>query len=207
VHLCSLCFNASIFTNFEIESGKDDRVVNWAEEAPGEMRPFNQAASDMSTPYTGPSLIVMKFNVNPASKDYKRNWPSPIIYHDRCILLSLALISLNFSYFAHQQLTLQPTPGSRSILLVCPQIRIPSIQSLIAHGGFSITRSTGKPTGRIWPACRISHTTTKRGSSQATHRWTQSRCRMRWRSRGQCGSFAAGWCRRSTVLDTTGLIT
>ena len=62
-------------TNFRGKPGKDDRVVNWAEEAPGEMRPFNQAASDMSTPYTGPSMIVMKFNVNPASKDYKRNWP------------------------------------------------------------------------------------------------------------------------------------
>ena len=55
--------------------GKDDRAVNWAEEAPGEARPFNQATSDMSVPYNGPSMMVMKFHVNPASKDYKRNWP------------------------------------------------------------------------------------------------------------------------------------
>lgn len=63
--------------------GKDDRAVNWAEEAPGEARPFNQAVSDMSVPYNGPSMMVLKFHVNPASKDYKRNWPSPIVVHDR----------------------------------------------------------------------------------------------------------------------------
>jgi hypothetical protein len=55
--------------------GKDDRVVDWAAEAPGEERPFNQAVSDMSVPYNGPSLMVMRFNVNTASREYRRNWP------------------------------------------------------------------------------------------------------------------------------------
>ena len=55
--------------------GKDDRAVDWAAEAPGNERPFNQAASDMSVPYNGPSLMVMKFHVNTSSREYKRNWP------------------------------------------------------------------------------------------------------------------------------------
>lgn len=27
--------------------------------------------------------MVMKFHVNTASRDYKRNWPSPIVFHDK----------------------------------------------------------------------------------------------------------------------------
>jgi hypothetical protein len=27
--------------------------------------------------------MVMKFNVNTASRDYTRNWPSPIVFHDK----------------------------------------------------------------------------------------------------------------------------
>jgi len=50
-------------------------VVDWSAEAPGESRPFNQSVSDMGVPYNGPSLLVMKFNVNTASRDYRRNWP------------------------------------------------------------------------------------------------------------------------------------
>jgi hypothetical protein len=55
--------------------GKDDRAVDWAAEAPGNDRPFNQSVSDMSVPYNGPSLMVMKFHVNTTSREYKRNWP------------------------------------------------------------------------------------------------------------------------------------
>ena len=55
--------------------GKDDRAVDWAAEAPGNERPFNQSVSDMSVPYNGPSLMVMKFHVNTTSREYKRNWP------------------------------------------------------------------------------------------------------------------------------------
>ena len=62
---------------------QDDRPVDWAAEAPGNERPFNQAVSDVSSPYTGPSLMVMKFNVDVSSRGYKRNWPSPIQFHDK----------------------------------------------------------------------------------------------------------------------------
>lgn len=63
--------------------GKDDRHVDWSAEAPGENRPFNAAVGDMSVPYNGPSLMVMKFHVNVGSRDYTRNWPSPIVFHDK----------------------------------------------------------------------------------------------------------------------------
>ena len=62
---------------------QDDRPVDWAAEAPGEYRPFNQAVSDLSSPYNGPSLMVLRFNVNTTSANYKRNWPSPIVFHDK----------------------------------------------------------------------------------------------------------------------------
>jgi hypothetical protein len=60
--------------------GKDDRAVDWAAEAPGNDRPFNQSVSDMSVPYNGPSLMVMKFNVNTTSREYKRNWPRSVFF-------------------------------------------------------------------------------------------------------------------------------
>jgi hypothetical protein len=63
--------------------GKDDRHVDWSAEAPGSDRPFNAAVGDMSVPYNGPSLMVMKFNVNVGSREYSRNWPSPIVFHDK----------------------------------------------------------------------------------------------------------------------------
>lgn len=63
--------------------GKDDRPVDWAAEAPGASRPFNARVGDMSVPYNGPSLMVFKFRVDVNSKDYSRNWPSPIQFHDR----------------------------------------------------------------------------------------------------------------------------
>jgi hypothetical protein len=63
--------------------GKDDRPVDWAAEAPGADRPFNARVGDMSVPYNGPSLMVFKFHVDVNSKEYARNWPSPIQFHDR----------------------------------------------------------------------------------------------------------------------------
>ncbi len=34
----------------------------------------------MSVPYNGPSLMVMKFNVNTTSREYKRNWPRSVFF-------------------------------------------------------------------------------------------------------------------------------
>jgi hypothetical protein len=66
-----------------LNGGKDDRPVDWAAEAPGADKPFGSKVGDMSVPYNGPSLMVMKFNVDPNSRDYSRNWPSPIQFHDK----------------------------------------------------------------------------------------------------------------------------
>ena len=63
--------------------GKDDTAVHWPDEVPGMDRPFNSAATDMSVPYTGPSLMVMRFKVDRNSRDYRPYWPSPIVFHDR----------------------------------------------------------------------------------------------------------------------------
>ena len=62
--------------------GKDDTVVDWADEARGRSRPFHQAATDMSAPYRGPSLMVMRFKVDTNHKEYRTYWPSPIVFHD-----------------------------------------------------------------------------------------------------------------------------
>ena len=63
--------------------GKDDSFVNWNDEAPGKHRPFNRCATDMSTPYQGPSMMVFRFKVDKHNPQYKTNWPSPIVFHDR----------------------------------------------------------------------------------------------------------------------------
>ena len=63
--------------------GKDDQPVNWAREAPGEDRPFNREATDMSKPYQGPSLMVMRFRVDKSNPDYQTSWPSPVVFHDK----------------------------------------------------------------------------------------------------------------------------
>jgi hypothetical protein len=63
--------------------GKDDTAVRWAEEAPGMDRAFNNSVTDMSVPYTGPSLMVMRFKVDRNARDYRVNWPSPIVFHDK----------------------------------------------------------------------------------------------------------------------------
>ena len=62
--------------------GKDDTIVDWTEEARGRARPFHQSATDMSVPYRGPSLMVMRFKVDRTHKDYRSYWPSPIVFHD-----------------------------------------------------------------------------------------------------------------------------
>ena len=51
VRLWDICYDG-------YNGGKDDRVVDWSKEAPGADRPFNNATTDMSVPYTGPSLMV-----------------------------------------------------------------------------------------------------------------------------------------------------
>ena len=63
--------------------GKDDSSVKWYEESPGMDRPFNAAVTDMTTPYTGPSLMVMRFKVDRNNRNYRPNWPSPIVFHDK----------------------------------------------------------------------------------------------------------------------------
>jgi hypothetical protein len=63
--------------------GKDDSFVNWTDEAPGKQRPFNRCATDMSVPYQGPSMMVMRFKVDKTNTNYKTNWPSPIVFHDK----------------------------------------------------------------------------------------------------------------------------
>lgn len=63
--------------------GKDDSFVNWNDESPGKHRPFNQCATDMSVPYQGPSLMVMRFKVDKTNSQYKSYWPSPIVFHDK----------------------------------------------------------------------------------------------------------------------------
>lgn len=63
--------------------GKDDSFVSWAEEAPGRSRPFGQCATDMSLPYQGPSMMVMRFKVDKTNAQYKSYWPSPIVFHDK----------------------------------------------------------------------------------------------------------------------------
>jgi hypothetical protein len=63
--------------------GKDDSVVNWTDEAPNRSRIFNRYATDMSVPYQGPSLMVMRFKVDKTSPNYKSYWPSPIVFHDK----------------------------------------------------------------------------------------------------------------------------
>ena len=63
--------------------GKDDSVVNWSDEAPNRPRLFNRYATDMSVPYQGPSLMVMRFKVDKTNPNYKSYWPSPIVFHDK----------------------------------------------------------------------------------------------------------------------------
>lgn len=64
----------------EYVGGKDATAVRWNKEKMGEERPFYQAVSNLTVPYTGPSFFVMRFKVN--KRETRPAWPSPIIIHD-----------------------------------------------------------------------------------------------------------------------------
>ena len=64
--------------------GKDATFVNW--DVPESVNRFKQDSRDVSKNYTGPSMIVMAFFHNknsPEHHHFKRNWPSPIVFHDK----------------------------------------------------------------------------------------------------------------------------
>ena len=88
--------------------GKDDRAVDWAAEAPGNERPFNQSVSDMSVPYNGPSLMVMKFHVNTASREYKRNWPRCVFVFYLMRLLAVLTCAPHSPIQFHDRLEIDP---------------------------------------------------------------------------------------------------
>jgi len=63
--------------------GKDATAVNW--EDPDDVDKFRQATNDISQNYRAQSMMVLAFHHDTASADYnnfKRNWPSPIVFHD-----------------------------------------------------------------------------------------------------------------------------
>jgi hypothetical protein len=73
--------------------GKDDTYVDWTkEEGPNGFKTFQQQTMDVSKNYRGPSMMVMAFVHDRDAKDdsgqavydknFKRNWPSPIVFHD-----------------------------------------------------------------------------------------------------------------------------
>ena len=75
--------------------GKDDTYVNWLEEDEGArngQHAFKNATMDLSQNYRGPSMMVMAFvhdkarvddsGRNVFERDFRRNWPSPIVFYD-----------------------------------------------------------------------------------------------------------------------------
>ena len=73
--------------------GKDDTYVDWTRETtPNGYKTFQQLTMDVSKNYRGPSMMVMAFVHDREAKDdngqslydknFKRNWPSPIVFHD-----------------------------------------------------------------------------------------------------------------------------
>jgi hypothetical protein len=64
--------------------GKDATSVDWTD--PDKLDHFKSATHDTSQNYKGPSLMVMAFQHDSGSQEYRngfqRNWPSPIVYHD-----------------------------------------------------------------------------------------------------------------------------
>ena len=75
--------------------GKDDTYVNWLEEDEGARNgphAFKNATMDLSQNYRGPSMMVMAFvhdkarvddsGRNVFERDFRRNWPSPIVFYD-----------------------------------------------------------------------------------------------------------------------------
>jgi hypothetical protein len=82
--------------------GKDDTSVEWNNDSedtkmyPHSKTAFIQATTDVTRPYRGPSMMVMAFHHqegksqasdgSPDSvfkRNYKANWPSPIVFYDR----------------------------------------------------------------------------------------------------------------------------
>ena len=73
--------------------GKDDTYVDWMNpDAPNGYKNFQELTMDVSKNYRGPSMMVMAFvhdrtkldsdGSSYYEKHFKRNWPSPIVFHD-----------------------------------------------------------------------------------------------------------------------------
>ncbi len=73
--------------------GKDDTYVDWIhQDAPNGVMRFQELTLDVSKNYRGPSMMVMAFVHDKERRDaegsslfdknFKRNWPSPIVFHD-----------------------------------------------------------------------------------------------------------------------------
>ena len=73
--------------------GKDDTYVDWIhQDAPNGVMRFQELTLDVSKNYRGPSMMVMAFvhdrerrdaeGSSLFDKNFKRNWPSPIVFHD-----------------------------------------------------------------------------------------------------------------------------
>jgi len=69
--------------------GKDDTYVNWTdgdEATPNGYNQFKRQSINTNSNYRGPSMMVMAFVHNRTStsfeQHFRRNWPSPIVYHD-----------------------------------------------------------------------------------------------------------------------------
>jgi len=64
--------------------GKDATYVEWDRQ--DKVNAFKSATNDISQNYKGPSMMVMAFSHNQNSPEFrdnfKRNWPSPIVFHD-----------------------------------------------------------------------------------------------------------------------------
>lgn len=73
--------------------GKDDTYVDWLNpDAPNGYHNFKEMTLDVSKNYRGPSMMVMAYVHNKDRRDdagvslfdkhFRRNWPSPIVFHD-----------------------------------------------------------------------------------------------------------------------------
>lgn len=72
--------------------GKEERHVNWTDR--DDTHKFRLDTEDVTKNYQGASMMVMAFVHEPAARDprdismypnpayFKRNWPSPIVFHD-----------------------------------------------------------------------------------------------------------------------------
>jgi hypothetical protein len=63
--------------------GKDDVFVSWTDESGhNSYNALKSASQNTTQPYMGPSIMVMAFPVNKNDRQWQRNWPSPIVFHD-----------------------------------------------------------------------------------------------------------------------------